>query len=455
MTGDFTTRAPRSGRSRPGSFVPGAALLAVLLGGIAPAAPVQDDGVHAVLEILAERRESDERSGGIRKQLVDLGPDATTAVFDLLAGRVTGLGPQASLDAPSRALVYDVLRSWPARKVVSRIDARVDARSPLGERMVALRLLGEVGDATAMPVVSDIVVSFTPEEARPVQVRATIETTLRKILIRDRSAYGDLSDMVGAVGEHHLPPIVEALGEGGGAKGQPILERLLGRSDELDLLVLEALGKMDRWDPDADFERCARVVRRFLDSPDPLFRRQAAVSLGRLGDGESVADLIEALEDDDRRVKRGALWGLHEITNLRFDGHQERWLVWQAEQAEWYDSRSTDLAALLQAAEVGRAVAALREIGEHRLFAGELIEDVAAALRHESPEVAAYACGTLAQLAHPAAFPFLLEALDDTRNMVRAAAGRSLQVLTGQTFPPASNIWREWAESGKPVSPRS
>ena len=49
--------------------------------------------------------------------------------------------------------------------------------------------------------------------------------------------------------------------------------------------------------------------------------------------------------------------------------------------------------------------------------------------------MAAYACGTLAQLGAPQAFPYLLEALVDEREMVRTAAGRSLQVLTGESLP--------------------
>lgn len=195
-------------------------------------------------------------------------------------------------------------------------------------------------------------------------------------------------------------------------------------------------------------------MRTYLEAQDPLYRRQAAVSLGRLRDGGSVTDLIDGLEDDDRRVQRGALWALHEITGLRFACDPERWLAWRQEQAEWYDSRSADLAELAREGKPGPAVAALREIGQHPLFAGDLVEDVEPALRHESAEVAAYACGTLALLRHPAAFAYLLEALGDERDLVRTAAGRSLQVLTGEPLAPRAELWAEWAESGKFAAPR-
>jgi len=456
QSSDPTTLTLGPERCRSRLRLPGALFLTVLLCGAAGAVPVRDDAALEVVEILSDREMRAEQPGVVLRQLIDLGPEATDGIFDLLAGRANDLGRGASLDSGARALLYEALRAWPATEVTTRMASLANAGSPLGERMVALRLLGEVGDASSIVTVSEIVASFTSKEARPNQVRATVETALRKILIRDRRAYGAVSDMVDELEEYHLPPIVAALGEGGAAEGQPILERVLDRDRNLglDLLVLDALGKMDRFDPEADLQRCASVVRGYLDAQDPLFRRQAAVSLGRLRDGASVPDLIEALDDDDRRVRLGALWALHDITDLRFIGEQQRWLAWQQEQAEWYDSRSAELALLVTEGDAGPAVAALREIGEHPLFASDLVGDVARALRHESPDVAAYACGTLALLKDPKAFPLLVEALADERAAVRTAAGRCLQLLTGETLPAEPELWADWAESGKSAKPR-
>ncbi len=58
-------------------------------------------------------------------------------------------------------------------------------------------------------------------------------------------------------------------------------------------------------------------IRRYLASDQPMVRFQAAVALGRFGDGGSVEALATALGDPSKMVQRGAAWSLRQIASRR------------------------------------------------------------------------------------------------------------------------------------------
>ncbi len=71
-------------------------------------------------------------------------------------------------------------------------------------------------------------------------------------------------------------------------------------------------------------------VRHFLSllgSGEEVDRWKAAEALGRLGMGEAVDGLIEALSDPDWRVRQKAAWALKEIGDARAIPHLRRLLT--------------------------------------------------------------------------------------------------------------------------------
>ena len=54
-------------------------------------------------------------------------------------------------------------------------------------------------------------------------------------------------------------------------------------------------------------------IRKALENPHVLVRYQAAVTLGRFGDADSVNAIATRLGDPSKLVQRGAAWSLRQI----------------------------------------------------------------------------------------------------------------------------------------------
>ena len=70
-------------------------------------------------------------------------------------------------------------------------------------------------------------------------------------------------------------------------------------------------------------ELTAELVRRELNSPHVLVRRQAAVALGRYADVEAIEPLANALGDASKLVQRAAAWSLRQIAMRSDEGRAE------------------------------------------------------------------------------------------------------------------------------------
>lgn len=78
-------------------------------------------------------------------------------------------------------------------------------------------------------------------------------------------------------------------------------------------------GKRDRI-----LEEKIAIFLHNLRSEDPVYRWGAAMALGRIGAKQAVPELIEALDDQDWRVRRNAAWALGQIGDARALPHLAR-----------------------------------------------------------------------------------------------------------------------------------
>jgi HEAT repeat protein len=226
-----------------------------------------------------------------------------------------------------------------------------------------------------------------------------------------------------------------------------ILTALMGRSEEVDLAALEALGRMSARDPRALTGEPAEAARVHLISLDPRVRHQAAIAVGRLRDTGSVSDLIGLLEDTDSRVRRSAHWALREITGLGLPPDARRWSQYLINELSWYEEQGGDLVSTAKSADTFAAVDALRQLSDHPFHRRSVTQQIASVTGHSDETVAAAACSAIARLGDPLAVQPLIAALRDPREPVRVAAWRALQSLTGESFDAEPESWESWASS--------
>lgn len=424
MTGARTVRAGRSGLG-----------LAVLL---FLAAPLR----AGVTEILARLR-ADQRARPQRlEDLHALGSAAAGEVAGLLSGRNAQLG---LLGADEREILLQSLRSWPAKATVEALLA-LPPEPSLDDRLTALRLVGEVGDKTAVVAVDFLCKGLAPEQVVHPLVGAELQRTLLHLMRRDAETVDEIYRLLqqGQLCSELLQPLAGAIGQVPSAAGLGVLERLLGRSDELDRVVLEALGNLRFYGDARGLDEAVRTVRLYLSSSHPRMRRQAALSLGSMRASGSVADLIALLDDVERRVQRAAHWSLGRISGLELPADPEAWTRWHEAELEWLDTRCAALIESLEAGEAARVIDATRMLSLHPVHAASACEALEGLLEHEDALVVSAACSALAKLDSVGSFGLLVQALDDPRAEVRRAAARCLEILTGQRLGTESGAWLAW-----------
>ncbi|MCB1019770.1 MAG: HEAT repeat domain-containing protein [Acidobacteria bacterium] len=91
---------------------------------------------------------------------------------------------------------------------------------------------------------------------------------------------------------------------------------LAGAGATAKLAILDATWEK----PD---ELTAEMVRRELDSPHVLVRRQAALALGRYADTDAIGGLAKSLGDESKLVQRAAAWSLRQIAMRSGEGRAD------------------------------------------------------------------------------------------------------------------------------------
>jgi HEAT repeat protein len=423
--------------------------LGLLIGALlaAPSAARAADVADLVLRLRAPDAEVVQAA---TRALAALGPEAAPEIL----GLCSGTRADAGLLAPGeRELLLAPLRAWPREVAVRALLAAVPPEAGLDERLTALALLGEVGGQRAIAAL-DALVRPLPDEARVhPRLSEELERALTQVLARDVAASAELEQRIqrGELAHEILQPAAVALGRTGRGRGLGALERLLGRTPELDAAVLRALGELRPFDDPRARLQAGRTLRRRLTAPDPELRRQAAFALGRLRDGEAVPELLALLDDSERRVQRAAAQALGQIARLDPTALDTAgWQRWFEGELTWLESEGDAQRLELAADEPARVVAALRVLASHPLHAHALAEEVQALLPHEEALVAEAACAALVRLDDVTAFEPLLETLADGRAPVRASALAALRALTGADLGPAPSAWRAWLEPARP-----
>ena len=373
------------------------------------------------------------------------------AVLRFLSGQFVAKGSTPP-SASDRLALEAALRTWPAKEVLQQLLQELRGDSPLAVRLVALRLAGNVRDARALDALDQLCGLVPAAQKRQPVVREALESALAEVLQADERALDAALRMARnkSTQEALFVPLASALGRIGASRGLAVLEALLGRNDELDLAVLEALGNLGIRACSRDVEVATRLLRKYIEAPEPRLRRAALIAFGRARVGDVVPELVGLLDDRDRRAKLASLWALEQISGLELGDDPPEWELWHQREVAWYRETWPARLEAVNGSDVVAAVAALRELAQHPAFRRDLAHGVVqGAIQHADPAVAVAACGTLAKLGGPGSIEGLIDALQDSREDVRVeAAVRALHVLTGEALPASETAWRSWLERG-------
>jgi len=370
-------------------------------------------------------------------RLGNLGPDAIPVIVAMVCGVVPAPEVAAgTMDQPihpgalaqrENALLGS-LRHFRSKDVIAHIlfsapDASED------ERIVFARLLGDIGTLEAQDALLEVLDFVDPAALQSDQLQRTVETAIQSCAATEPAAVPALSKSVAKHSKVLLPLLARAVGGIRGPESAAFLARLLGKSLDLDIIVLAELGRVTDSSAIALSDSQLSEIRRLLDHYDSRIVRAAMTVLGKLCDRESFGAIIPRLADNDRLVCGAAHWSLRSMARVDLGDAQEPWLEWLGEQESWWQSKFPALCENLRSEDPTKVFAALSDLNRRPFFKHELAKAIGPLASGTSTPIAMQAIAALAQIGSTQASPWLIEALrsDDDR---REIAWQTLRDLT-------------------------
>lgn len=200
--------------------------------------------------------------------------------------------------------------------------------SPAKATMAAVRALGDIGDADALPLVIQMT-DHRSGDMRAIALAAlggfddplALEAALKALAREDASDRKAAIWALKKIGPAAVAPLIEILNGpdasmqtpagqalfaiGNSAVG-PLMEQLDSGSKVARLVAIRVIGERRP-------AKATAPLVRLLDSPDADIRASAAWALGRLGDTSAIGPLETLLKDADPKVAKAArvaLWKL-------------------------------------------------------------------------------------------------------------------------------------------------
>lgn len=310
------------------------------------------------------------------------------------------------------------------------------------EATIALAVFGALGGPSDLDVALEVASPRPGERTR--SVLTAFELALTEVLGRDRSTFGPLQRQIHGIHPSLQACMVRAVGAVSGTEALGVLVHLLGVDARLDLVLLNQVRRV-AGDPNVRVDASARsIVSGYLQSPDAALRREAAAALGSLDDFDSIAELIELLEDPSMGVRENAHWALRALTGVAYRDDVRRWRAWHREETRWWSEEASSALRKLDHREKDVVAAGINELASHRLYRNEISLRLLPLLNHRDGNIVRMTCTALRAFRSPACVPELISLLDSRDARVRDAAWGALKAITGQSLPKDPAVWRDW-----------
>jgi len=390
--------------------------------------------------LLAARREKPVPGPSVAQRLSGLGEAAAPALLDACSsGRVVLAADRPAEDLALLEAERGAVGAAAAllgREVLLRLAAELGAPTNAVARRRALLGLELAGQAEDLELAVGVARSARQDGLEQTEVQRELERTVAAIAQRDERCDEHLHRLLEQADDWIATSVVRGMAC---AQRPDVLLALaieLDHSPRLEPLILSALPRAASNLPTPYDLRVLEPVRERLSSTDTLVQRAAAAVAAYLEDFEALPALIGLLDSGDAGLRATALEALRHTSRRTYGPQPQAWTAWLERERQWYDRRVPVLGEDLVRADVGRALAALRELSAHRYRRHDLARLAVQALDHQDARVRSAACAALARLGSGASIAALCARLDDGEIEVARAAQAGLAVLHGLVSPP-------------------
>ncbi|MFN0206678.1 MAG: HEAT repeat domain-containing protein [Planctomycetota bacterium] len=388
------------------------------------------------------------RAGAVRtpEQLLSelriAGPGAVPAFIDSVIINKSQ-SDQIPIDPKNKKLIITILEKLPkcALDTIRASDANVDDYQSIA--LIAFAVLESIGASTEHLVSSVQILGWQEAKIpKDASVIMAFEGAASAILRKNRLHYSYIRECLEKASPAVQLGLIGALGQTGSREGTQLLCDRLGRAAEFDRFILQQIGKRTGPLPVMAEDRNFDMIRRYLDSNDPLVAREAALAAGRLEAAGCTEALIKLLDSENMSIRENAYWAVLQITGLRFRLDKRKWTRWFEDEQLWWHTRGEAFITKLSAADRTEKAAIINELAGHRLFRKELTNALVQHLELETdPETLRLVFAAINTLAAPAAVPALIAKIDSEDPTMRSSVLASLAVITGENLGEERAAW--------------
>jgi len=371
----------------------------------------------------------------LERTLLALGPDAIAPLSLALASAQT-------LPPESEPAVLGALASQPPEPLRAYLKELAASAAAEELRCTGLRVLARVAQPADLELCVSCASPAEEEAAVPRARRIAFEQALLAVVRRAPEGRYVLADLLPSLDGSLVGPAVRALALERTPETLELFSGLLGRVEGADGLLLAELADVGRSLGRPADERVSVPVRALLAAGDRHVAVLAAQAAAALQDTRAIGDLIALLSHAEPAVRAAAEEALVLLARKHYRGGPEAWERWYRDELDWWVAEAPRVMARLSADDPALAVAAVRELAQHRLNRDESAEAVAAILWRPEQDLVVVACSTLGYYGSPRALPGLLQALERHEKQVVDAAATALRAITGLDLPPDPDAWR-------------
>jgi len=384
--------------------------------------------------------------------LAALGPQTVELLLEVLEERsVPGVedGDEAQLlSQPQRETILVALEDLGRSAVLPLLDARLEvaeADSPVSRsrRAMGIAALGAVArpgelkrlvELARDPELGGFESALGPE----------LEDAVERATLRDTDGFAVLADLARDLDPSAAEFVLQGVGATGDARGVEVLAQLASGSPRLQNLVAAQVPLLGPSLEPSWNRELAGALQGGLSSDSRNLCAASAMALGELEDFSAVPELIGLLDSEDAGLRSAAHLGLTRLLNRPASPSVGAWRHWLRVETTWLEREAPRLFSQSRGEDVAVAVAALEELGRHRLERHRLALEVGLALAHDSASVRRAACLALTGLGSRWAAQDLHLALGDPDPSVAMAAAEALAVVTGELRGADPAAWDDY-----------
>ncbi len=400
-----------------------------------------------VARMLAQDVAQEARTIRTLRTLASFGPRGIEVMFAALVHDSVPLGTQEApgLSESQRALLRRALSSMEAQPLRSVLSGALEQERDPRAAIEALAVLGPCARREDLRFMLEAAVRGLELGGALEHVQPALEEALSGPLAREPRAFAELPQLWRRSSPELQPAIVNAVAAAGSPAGLPFLAGLLGRSDELDEVVLAAMLSLAQGATPPVSEEVAGPLHRMIERGSAARIQSAAITLGRLQDEEAIPLLIDSLEHESRGVQNQAARALERITGLSFRNEPTRWRAWYEQELGWFEEHGERSLEALLSERSEEVFEAVRTLAKRKLFRHQTADQLAPLLEHESHSIRRVVPHALAQLGSTVALPVLIDSLLDADEETARSSWNALKSLTGLELPFDHEAWCDFA----------